>query len=396
MEKLTSRERVRIALNHQEPDRVPIDITYTKMPYLDVRRALGFPKQEVHPDVWDRVKPTPDVVQALGCDLFWVGLKGGSKKQKFSFDLDQYKTEWGVVFHKVLRPDGDYQFEMREYPITEPTMDALDAYPWPDAMDPARYDGVEESVREIYETTDWAICARLGGNIWELGNYLTGQENWMMYVALQPDFCHELMSRVAEFQKTMYREGLKRIGKYLSVIRLGGEDFGTQSGLLISPKMFKSLVKPILKDVYLGIKEQLADLGNSECKLMLHSCGGIEPLIEDFIEIGVDILDPVQTRAKGMNAYQLKQDWGDQISFHGGIDTQGILPFGTAEEVIEETKIKLECFAPGGGYILCPTHNLQADVPGENVLAMVNTAQEYGQYPIPQNFDKEFLSTRKF
>jgi uroporphyrinogen decarboxylase len=396
MEKLTSRERVRIALNHQEPDRVPIDITYTKKPYLDVRRALGFPEQEVLPDVWDRVKPTPDVVKALGCDLFWVGLKGGSKKQKFSFDLDQYRTEWGVVFHKVLRPDGEYQFEMREYPITEPTMDALDAYSWPDAMDPARYSGVEESVREIYETTDWAICARLGGNIWELGNYLTGQENWMMHVALNPDFCVELMSRVAEFQKIMYREGLKRIGKYLSVIRLGGEDFGTQSGLLISPKMFKTLVKPILKDVYLGIKEQLDDLGNSDCKLMLHSCGGIEPLLEDFIEIGVDILDPVQTRAKGMNAYQLKQKWGDQISFHGGIDTQGILPFGTAEEVIEETKIKLECFAPGGGYILCPTHNLQADVPGENVLAMVNTTQEYGQYPIPQNFDKDFLSTRNF
>jgi len=392
---LTSRERVRIALNRQEPDRVPIDITYTNNPYVSVLEALGYPEQEVFPDVWDRVKPTQDVVKALGCDLFWVGLKGGSKRQKFSFELDQYKTEWGVVFHKVLRPDGDYQFEMREFPITEPTMDALDAYPWPDALDPARYDGVEESVREIYETTDWAICARLGGNIWELGNYLTGQENWMMHVSLQPDFCYELMRRVGEFQKTMYREGLKRIGKYISVIRLGGEDFGTQNGLLISPKMFRTLVKPILEDVYLGIKEQLADLGNYDCKLMLHSCGGIEPLIEDFIEIGVDVLDPVQTRAKGMNAYQLKQDWGDQISFHGGIDTQGILPFGSIEDVIEETKIKLECFAPGGGYILCPTHNLQADVLGENVLAMVNTGQEYGQYPIPQNFDKEFLLSRK-
>ena len=396
MSKLTSRERVRIALNHQEPDRVPIDITYTKIPYVSVRKELGFSAQEVFPDVWDRVKPTPDVVKALGCDLFWVGLKGGSKRQKFSFDLDQYKTEWGVVFHKVLRPDGDYQFEMREYPISEPTMDALDSYPWPDPMDPARYEGVEAAVREIYETTDYAICARLGGNIWELGNYLTGQENWMMYIALYPDFCYGLMRRVADFQKIMYQEGLKRIGKYLSVIRLGGEDFGTQNGLLISPKMFGTLVKPILKDVYMGIKEQLADIGNDDCKLMLHSCGGIEPIIKEFIEIGVDILDPVQTRAKGMNAYQLKKDWGERISFHGGIDTQGVLPFGSPEEVVEETKIKLESFAPGGGYILCPTHNLQADVPGKNVLAMVNTSQEYGQYPIPQNFDKDFLATRKY
>ena len=388
---LTSRERVRLALNHEEPDRVPIDITYTSKPYIDVRRVLDFEPQEVKPDVWDRVKPTPDVVKALGCDLFWVGLKGGSKRMKFSMDLDEYKTEWGVIFRKVQRPDGAYQFEMSEYPITEPTKDALEAFPWPDPMDPARYDGVEESVREVYESTDFAICARLGGNIWELGNYLTGQESWMMHVALYPDFCVELMQRVAEFQKVMYREGLKKIGKYLSVIRLGGEDFGTQNGLLISPNMFRTMVKPILKDVYMSIKEQLADIGNHDCKLMLHSCGGIEPLIDDFIEIGVDILDPVQTRANKMNALSLKQTYGDRISFHGGIDTQGILPFGSEEEVIQETKQKLESLAPGGGYILCPTHNVQADVKGENIRAMVKTGQEYGQYPIPQNFEKEEL-----
>ena len=394
--KLTSRERVRIALNHQEPDRVPIDITYTSIPYIRVRQALGLPPQEVKPDVWDTVKPALDVVEGLGCDFVWTGLRGGSKAQKFSFDLDEYTTEWGVGFHKIRRHDGGYQFEMRDYPIAEPTIDALNAFAWPDPLDPARYDGVEDQVRELYETTDWAVCSRLGGNIWEVGNYLTGQEKWMMYVALNPDFCYELMRRVAEYQKTLYREGLKRIGKYLSVIRLGGEDFGTQNGLLISPKMFRNLVKPILKDVYQSIKEQLADIGNHDCKLMLHSCGGIEPLIDDFIEIGVDILDPVQTRAKGMNAYHLKQTYGDRISFHGGLDTQGIIPFGSVEEVIEETRIKLECLAPGGGYILCPTHNLQADVPGENIMALAATGHQYGRYPIPQNFDKEFLSVRKW
>jgi uroporphyrinogen decarboxylase len=134
-------------------------------------------------------------------------------------------------------------------------------------------------------------------------------------------------------------------------------------------------------------------MGNYDCKLMLHSCGGIEPLIEDFIEMGVDVLDPVQTRAKRMNALHLKQTFGDRISFHGGIDTQGILPFGTVEEVIEETKRKLECFAPGGGYILCPTHNVLPDVPGRNVVAMVRTGREYGRYPIPQNFDREYLAS---
>ncbi len=388
---LTSRERVRIALNHQEPDRVPIDVTYTSQPYIDVRRVLGLSPEEVRPDVWDIVKPTLEVVQALGCDLFWVGLKGSSRKLPFSFDLDEYTTEYGVVFRKVRRPDGGYQFEMREHPFKEPSLELIESFNWPDPLDPARYDGVEDYVRDVYETTDLAICARLGGNIWELGNYLTGQENWLMYVVLNPDFCVALLQRAAEIQKTLYLEGLKRIGKYLSVIRLGGEDFGTQNGLLISPAMFRTMVKPILKDVYLSVKERLADMGNYDCKLMLHSCGGIEPLIEDFIEMGVDILDPVQTRAKRMNALHLKQTYGDRLSFHGGIDTQGILPFGSEQDVIEETRRKLEMFAPGGGYILCPTHNVQADVPGENVVAMVRTGQEYGRYPIPQTYETEYL-----
>ena len=388
---LTSRERVRLALKHQEPDRVPIDTTFTTQSYLDVRKELGLPHQDAHPNVWDIVYPTLDTAQALGNDVFWFGLHGGSKARKFSFDLDEYTTEWGVTFRKVQRPDGGWQFEMREHPFKEPSVDLLQSFEWPDPFDPARYDGVAEYAKQLHETTDLALCARLGGNIWEMGNYMAGQENWLMYVALNPEFCVALMERVAEIQLTLYMEGLKRFGKYLSLIRLGGEDFGTQNGLLISPVMFRSMVKPILKNVYMKVKERLADIGNYDCKLIFHSCGGIEPLIEDYIEMGIDVLDPVQTRAKRMNALHLKETYGDRLSFHGGIDTQGILPFGSAEEVVEETKRKLECFAPGGGYILCPTHNVQADVPGRNVIAMVRTGLEYGCYPIPQTYDKEYL-----
>jgi uroporphyrinogen decarboxylase len=391
IKQLSSRERVRLALNHQEPDRVPMDVTYTSQPYIDVRKELGLPPQVITPDVWDTVKPTSDVVNALSCDFMWVGLRGGSKRQKFSFDLDEYTTEWGVTFRKVQRVDGGFQFEMREHPIEEPSMDNIDTFAWPDPLDPARYEGLEDTVSNLYKTTDFAICAKLGGNIWEMGNYLTGQEKWLIYFVLYPDFCVELLQRVAEYQKTLYIEGLKRIGKYLSVVRLSGEDFGTQGGLLISPNMFRSLVKPILQDVYMTVKECLADLGNYDCKLMLHSCGGIEPLIDDFIEMGVDILDPVQTRAKRMNALHLKQAYGDRISFHGGIDTQGILPFGTVEDVVEETRRKLECFAPGGGYILCPTHNVQADVSGRNIITMILTGLEFGTYPIKRTMDNEYL-----
>lgn len=388
---LTPRERVRLALNHQEPDRVPIDITWTKVPYMDVRKQLGLPEEDAKPDVWDRVRPAMDVIEKLNCDVVWVGLKGPSTRRKFSFDLDRYSDEWGVTFHKVRRHDGGHQFEIRGSPITEPSLEAIDSFPWPDPLDPARYEGVGDAVRHLYETTDYALCARLGDNVWEQANYSSGQANWLALLVTHPDFCVALMERIAKIQKSIYMEGLKHVGKYLSLIRLGGEDFGTQGGLLISPRMFRAMVKPILKDLYMAVKERLADMGNHDCKLMLHSCGGIEPLINDFIEIGVDVLDPVQTRANKMNALHLKRTYGDRISFHGGIDTQGILPFGNPEEVAEETRRKLECFARGGGYILCPTHNVQADVKGQNIVAMVETAMEYGRYPLAQAYDKEFL-----
>ena len=390
-EALSSRERVRLALNHQEPDRVPIDITYTRVPYVDVRRVLGLPPETVKPDVWDRVKPSLDVIEKLHCDLLWVGVKGPSTRKSFSFDMDEYTDEWGVTFRKVKRIDGSDQFEIRDCPIQTPSLKAVEAFPWPDPLDPARYDGVAEQMKHLYETTPYALCARLGDNIWEQANYSSGQANWLMYVSTEPEFCVALMKKIAAIQKSIYLEGLRLFGKYLSVIRLGGEDFGTQTGMLISPKMFRTMVKPILKEVYTAVKERLADLGNNDCKLMLHSCGGVEPIIDDLIEIGVDVLDPVQTRAKRMNAFQLKQTFGDRLSFHGGIDTQGILPFGSEEDVAEETRRKLEMLAPGGGYILCPTHNVQADVSGRNVVRMAETGYTYGRYPIAKTYAPEFL-----
>jgi uroporphyrinogen decarboxylase len=390
-ESLPSRERVRLALNHQEPDRVPIDITYTSVPYQDVRRQVGLPSETVKPDVWDRVKPSLDLLDKLGCDLLWVGLNGPSTRRPFSFDMDEYTDEWGVTFRKVMRSDDAGQFEIREWPLLTPSIPEMEAFSWPDPLDPARYAGTADHFKHLYESTPYALCARLGDNIWEQANYSVGQANWLLYVSTDPDFCMAIMQKIANIQKTIYLEGLRHIGKYLSVIRLGGEDFGTQAGLLISPKMFRTMVKPILKDVYTAVKERLADLGNYDCKLMLHSCGGIEPLINDFIEMGIDVLDPVQTRAKRMNALHLKQTYGDRISFHGGIDTQGILPFGSEDEVAEETKRKLEMLAPGGGYILCPTHNVQADVPGRNVVKMAQTGREFGRYPIAQTYDKDFL-----
>ena len=388
---LTSRERVHLVLSHQEPDRVPIDITWTKVPYAAVRRVLGLPPEVLKPDVWDRVKPGLDAIERLSVDFVWVGLRGPRARRPFSFDMNAWTDEWGVTFRKVTRPDQGDQFEIQDWPLKEPSAALLDAYAWPDPLDPARYEGVADQVRHLFETTDYALCGRLGDSIWEQGNY-SGRAGAVADVCSHPSgLLSGSHGARAAIQKQVYLEGLRHIGKYLSVIRLGGEDFGIQTGMLISPRAFRSLVKPILKDVYMAVKERLADLGNYDCKLMLHSCGAVASIIPDLIEIGVDVLDPVQTRAKGMNALVLKEAYGDRLLFHGGLDTQGVLPFGTEEDVVEEVRRKLQMSVPGGGYILCPTHNLQADVPGQNAVALVKAGLAFGHYPIERTYERGFL-----
>lgn len=390
-DQLTPRERVRLALHHQEPDRVPINITFTSVPYLELRRELGLPEEKVHPDVWDRVIPALDAVERMSCDCVQVGLNRPAHLARFDPARDSYTEESGVTFVRISRPAGGVHFEMREHPIKEPSFDLLHRYHWPDPHDPSRYDGVAERVRRIYETTDYAIFAKMAPSIWEAGNFLCGQARWLEYLATNPDFCTALLQRAAAISKAFYLEGLKCMGKHISVLYLAGEDFGVQRGMLISPAMFRRMVKPVLADVYLAVKQRLADMGNYDCRLLLHSCGSVEPIIDDLIEMGVDVLDPVQTGAKDMNALQLKEKYGARISFHGGIDTQHVLPFGDKEEVADETRRKIASLAPGGGWILCPIHNVQADVRARNLVHMIDTALAYGRYPVRHTYTRETL-----
>jgi uroporphyrinogen decarboxylase len=388
---LMPRERVTLALNHREPDRVPIDISYTWEPYVALREALGLPGEVVRPDVWSRVREKIDLVDALGTDFIRAGLSRSSTARSFSFfQDDEYTDEYGIYFRKVQRRGGGIQFEMRDYPLKEPTMDALEAFNWPDPNDPARYVGVQERIQHLYESTDYAIIMRLGGNVFEKSSYMRGQENWMMDLVLYPDFAVALMQRLADIQWTLYQKGLDLVGPYISIIRLGGEDLGTQRGLLLSPDTFRTLVKPILGDLYGKIKERFLNR-NPNGKLMMHSCGGVRWLLPDFIEIGVDVLDPLQPQAAGMNGLALKREFGARLSFHGGLDTQGVLPFGTEEAVELEVRRKLEMFAPGGGYILNPSHNVLGDVPPANLIRMVEVGKRLGRYPIRRTFSDEEL-----
>ena len=175
--------------------------------------------------------------------------------------------------------------------------------------------------------------------------------------------------------------GIEAVGEYVDILRLSGEDLGTQEGPLISLKMFRRLVRPYLERLWGFAKQKLLEK-NPRAKIMLHSCGAVRMFIPDWIDMDLDILDPIQPKAKGMDPFQLKADFGDKLSFHGGIDAQYVLPFGTTEDVRQHTRTYIKALAPGGGYIVAPVHNVQGDVSPENLVAMREAVEEFGYYPV--------------
>lgn len=388
---LTSRERVILTINHQEPDRVPIDINYSWQAYSVLREHFGLSKETLAPDIWGRVWESPDLVNTLGTDCINIGLDIPVSGRGFQWNTERHQDDYGIVWEKVYR-DENFYYEMRDYPIKEPSMKFIQNYDWPDPQNPAIYEGIEERITHLYETTDLAIITLLATHVWERATFMCGNEDWWKYLIKAPDFCVALMEKLADIQRQIYLKGLDKVGEHTTILRLGGEDFGTQQGLFISPEMFQELVKPVLKSVYEPVKEKYLSL-NSQGKLLFHSDGAIRDLIPDFLDLGIDILDPVQPRPEGMNGLKLRRDFGDKVVFHGGIDTQKALPFGSLEEVKEETERKIEMFAPGGGYILNPSHMVQSDVSSEKIIHMVKHAKRHGNYPIQRKYsDEELLS----
>lgn len=378
---MNSRERVMTALSHREPDRVPIDITITVDTYNELKEYLGI-KIDEQPSLgrWTDVKMHPDVIQALGIDF--VHVSGRSVPNIHTKTLpDGFVDEWGLKWRRVENVSGHFYFEMYDPPLKDATVDDVEKYVFPDPTDPRRVEGLEEQLRYLYEKTDLAITAKFAEAVFELATYLRGHNKWYADLIINRDFAEALMSRLLKIQMGINETCLKVAGKYIQILRLSGEDLGMQDRPLLSPKIFREVVKPYLKQLWTHAKETLL-MYNPQGKTMLHSCGDVYPFIEDIIECGVDILDPVQPRAAEMDHFRLKREFGDRICFHGGIDTQYVLPFGTPEEVEQEVKRAISALGPGGGYIVAPVHNVQGDVPARNLVAMVEAAKKYGTYPL--------------
>jgi len=385
----TSYERVKAALEHKEPDRVPFDLGGSVLTgmnrhcYTRLRKYLGMPGKEV--EIYDVMQQLAriddDMIERLKIDVRCVDPSPPSKKglaKDIERDGDYYKMtdEWGIGW-KMPVEKGHY-FDMMERPLADAeTIEDIEKFPWPDPVDPARFATLKERAdKYVYEEKKAYILGRQYAGIWETALWMCGFEKFFCDMVLNEKFAHALMDKITELKMQYWEKALETVGENVLVVS-EADDLATQNSLLCSVDLYKKIVHPYHKKLFEFIKKK----AKNKVYIFYHTCGAIIPMIPYLIEEGVDILNPVQVNARDMDTKVLKREFGKDITFWGGgVDTQRVLPFGTPEEVREEVKRRIEDLAPGGGFVFAAIHNVQSDVPPENFMAMWETLQEYGIY----------------
>ena len=372
---MNSRERLLTTLVHQEPDRIPFDLGSTQVTgshvvaYRRLREYLGLPP--VEPSLCDSIQqlalPDDDVIEQLGVDvrgLFPLNSHNWNIVDKDMGDAWEYTDEWGIT-HRRLKPDGLYYSAVR-HPLTGAiSVDDIRAFKWPDTGDPRRIAGLGELALAYHAQGQAVMIKGVLAGVFEMAQRVRGMEALLMDMASDEALACALFDKMVELKLAFWEMALPQLADVIDVIS-EADDYGTQASQLISPRMFRKLIKPRLK-VLTGRIKQLAP----KAKLFYHSCGNVRPLLPDFIELGIDILNPVHIRAAGMEPVALKRDFGKDMTFWGGgVDTQGVLPNGTPQEVKDDVRRNVEALAPGGGFVFNTVHNIQADVPPENIVAM--------------------------
>jgi uroporphyrinogen decarboxylase len=392
------------ALNHREPDRVPIDFGghrssgIAAIAYRKLRDALGLDVRPIR--VYDPIQQLAivdeDVLDRFGVDTIELGrgfaqedehwsdwtLPDGSPCQMPRWAAPEreegqwvLKAESGRVLGRM--PDGAIYFEQCYWPFLEE--DDLDRLPealadtmWvafrtppgPLVMDEYGDRVLVEGARRFREQTDRAILALFGGNLLEIGQFLYRNDKFLMLLAGDPSRAHAFLDRLLAIHMANLEKFLGLVGPYIDVI-VFGDDLGMQTGPQMSRAMYREFFKPRHAKMWRRAKE-LADV-----KVMLHCCGGVRPLLPEVIEAGLDAINPVQISCHGMDPAGLKADFGDRLTFWGGgCDTHFVLARRTPDEVHDHVRKQVETFRPGGGYVFQQVHNIQADVTPENIIAM--------------------------
>ena len=382
---LTSRERVLAALEHREPDRAPIDLGGNqtgihKTAYKRLLDYLGWTEEiEIMDLVQQLAKPSEAVLERLRVDTRYVsaggpeGFDGGPvKAERGGRVWHDFTDEFGVVWS--MPDDNPCFFDISHSPLAGLSLDRIRDYPFPRGDDPTRFAGLRERALKIRQKTPYCVVSGISGVVYEICWYMRGFENLLVDMMERPEVVETIIERVLDFWLGWFRLFLDEVGDVVDVIMIG-DDLAAQSGPVFSPSIYRSIVKPRQKRLVQYIKSR------TKAKIWYHSCGSIREYIPDLLDNGVDILNPVQISARDMTPAGLKSGFGALVTFWGGgIDSQHALPYASPEEVRAEVRRNIAAFMPGGGYVFNNVHNIQADVPPENVLALFDAAFEYGVY----------------
>ncbi|UCF38035.1 MAG: hypothetical protein JSU96_04020 [Acidobacteriota bacterium] len=377
---MNHRERVLAALNRREPDRVPMDLggtlasTVVGPAYARLRSALGLAVQETRESMRyaSLVEIDEDVRVALDVDIIHAPRAFGSGDQMNIVSENVFVDEWGIRWRKP--EDGHYYVESPPFG-NEATAATVERHSWPDPKDLVRVEGLAEKIKSIRSETDYAISLELRGRTLSLGQFLRGFGEWMMDLASNGSFVDALMERTTQIQLEANELILKEVGTLVDVVYTA-DDLGGQNGPLVSPETVRRFFNPHYRRLWGHIR------ANTPAKLLHHCCGSIYPFIQDFIDFGVEALNPIQVSASNMDPVRLKREFGDVLAFWGGIDTRDVMPRGTPQQVRREVASRISQMAPGGGFVLAAVHNLQPDVPPANIVELFRSGGELGRYPL--------------
>lgn len=380
---MTPRERVAAALAHREPDRVPIDLggslvsSIVKAAYLPLREHLGLPAEDVV--IFEQTQQLPylseDLLKRFAIDTRVVALPPELAPRPELADEGVYwawTDAWGA---KLRMPkSGGLYYDWVSHPIAELSVEAVNAFPWPEFESAANLAAIRDQAIALRRDTDFALVgtANIGGGIFEQACRMVGMEAFMMSMVADRSAAERLLDGITDFYIEVAQRYLAEVGEFLDVYQYG-DDVATQETWMISPESYTSLIKPRQRRLFDAIKDK------TRASLLYHGCGAVFDLVPHLIEIGVDILNPVQVSARGMDSQRLKSTYGRDIVFWGGgVDTQHVLPFGSTNDVATEVTRRITDFSSDGGFVFAAVHNIQAFVPPENIVTAFDTARRYG------------------
>jgi len=383
---MTSYERVKAALEHKEPDKIPFDLGGTMVSGInvnalaDLKKYLGFSSSAEVKDVITQMADTDeDVLKYLEVDVKNVGPLVPKESRLKDLGINNgthfIEDEWGMQWR--MPPNG-YYYDLHKSPLAHvETVEDVEKFSWPNALDTYRYSKLkEEADKIVYEEQKAYVLGRMSSGMWEHAMWMTGYEKFMMDMYMNPGVCHAILEKILEVKMQYWERALDAVGENVLVASCA-DDLGSQDSLLVDLELYKELIWPYHKRLFEFIKKK----AKSNIYIFFHNDGAVMETFPLLIEAGVDIMNPFQVNCKGMDTKKFKQEFGKELTIWGGsCDTQKVMPYGTPDKVRDETKRRMDDLAPDGGFIFAPIHVIQYGVPPENIMAWWETLQKYGVY----------------